>query len=95
MTLFNQITDNLDYYIKLTHLSSMKFHGARFSDHLVEQTLLDYADFMDDVAPISDNRLTPPEFPGSLIHKVTRPTIMTAQDDLDYRTALDNYNIER
>ena len=41
MTLFNQITDNLDYYIKLTHLSSMKFHGVRFSDHLVEQTLLD------------------------------------------------------
>lgn len=88
MTLFDQINDHLDYYIKLTHLSSMKFHGVRFSDHLVEQTLLDYADFMDDVAPISDSRLTPPEFPGSLIHKVTRPTIMTAQDDLDYRTAL-------
>ncbi len=93
MTLFNQITDNLDYYIKLTHQSSMKFHGVRFSDHLVEQTLLDYADFMDDVAPISDSRLTPPEFPGSLIHEVTRPTIIAAQNDLEYRTALDNYNL--
>lgn len=87
MTLFNQITDNLDYYIKLTHLSSMKFHGVRFSDHLVEQTLLDYADFLDDVAPISDRRLNPPKFPGSLIHEVTRPTIMLAQDDLAYRTS--------
>ena len=87
MTLFNQITDNLDYYIKLTHQSSMKFHGVRFSDHLVEQTLLDYADFMDDVGPISDRRLNPPKFPDSLIHEVTRPTIMLAQDDLAYRTS--------
>ena len=94
MKLFDVVNDNLNQYIELTHLSSMKFHGVRFADHLVEKTLLDYADFMDDVAPISDNRLTPPEFPGSLIHKVTRTTIMTAQDDLDYRTALDNYNIE-
>ena len=87
MKLYDVVNDNLDYYIKLTHLSSMKFHGARFSDHLVEQTLLDYADFMDDVRPISDRRLDPPKFPGSLIHEVTRPTIMLAQDDLAYRTS--------
>lgn len=87
MKLFDVINDNLDHYIKLTHLSSMKFHGVRFSDHLVEQTLLDYADFMDDVAPISDRRLAPPEFPNSLIHEVTRPTVMVAQGDLEYRTA--------
>lgn len=87
MKLFDVVNDNLNQYIKLTHLSSMKFHGVRFSDHLVEQTLLDYADFMDDVAPISDRRLDPPKFPGSLIHVVTRPTIMLAQDDLAYRTS--------
>ena len=87
MTLFNQITDNLDYYIKLTHQSSMKSHGVRFADRLVEQTLFDYADFMDETAPLSDSRLSPPEFPESLIHVVTRPTIIVAQDDLAYRTA--------
>lgn len=86
MKLFDQINDNLDHYIKLTHLSSMKFHGVRFADHQVGQTLIDYADFMDDVDPISGSRLTPPKFPGSLIHEVTRPTIMTAQDDLAYTT---------
>ena len=87
MKLFDVVNDNLNQYIKLTHQSSMKFHGVRFADHLVEKTLLDYADFMDDVSPISDSRLTPPRFPGSLIHVVTRPTIMLAQDDLAYRTS--------
>ena len=85
MTLFDQINDNLDHYIKLTHLSSVKSHGVRFADHLIEQTLIDYADFLDDVAPISDRQLAPPKFPGSLIHEVTRPTVMLAQDDLAYR----------
>ena len=88
MKLFDVVNDNLDEYIRLTHLGSMKFHGVRFADHLIEQTLIDYAGFMDDVSPISDRRLDPPRFPGSLIHEVTRPTVMLAQDDLAYRMAL-------
>ena len=88
MKLFDVVNDNLDHYIKLTHLSSMKFHGVRFADHLIEQTLIDYADFMDDVSPISDRQLAPPMFPNSLIHEVTRPTVMLVQDDLAYRMAL-------
>ena len=88
MKLFDVVNDNLNQYTELTHMSSMKFHGVRFADHLVEQTLIDYADFMDDVSPISDSQLDPPRFPDSLIHEVTRPTIMLAQDDLAYRMAL-------
>lgn len=88
MKLFDVVNDNLDEYIRLTHLGSMKFHGVRFADHLVEQTLIDYADFLDDISPTPTSRLDPPKFPNSLIHEVTRPTIMLAQDDLAYRMAL-------
>ena len=88
MKLFDVVNDNLNQYIELTHMSSMKFHGVRFADHLVEQTLIDYADFMDDVSLTPTRRLDPPRFPNSLIHEVTRPTVMLAQDDLAYRMAL-------
>lgn len=93
MKLFDVVNDNLNQYIKLTHMLSMNLHGVRFADHLIEQTLIDYAGFMDDVSAISDNRLDPPRFPGSLIHEVARPTVMLAQDDLAYRTALADYNL--
>jgi len=85
MTLFDVVSDNLDHYIKLTHLSSMKFHSVRFADHLVEKVLFDYVDFMDETAPLSDSPLSPPKFPESLIHVVTRPTIISALDDLAHR----------
>lgn len=93
MKLFDVVNDNLNQYIKLTHLSSMKFRGVRFADHLIEQTLIDYAVFMDDVSLTPTSRLDPPRFPDSLIHEVTRPIIMLAQDDLAYRTALNDYNL--